>query len=752
MTRWLGVFVVVLAASCSGTEGASCPQGTTQVGGSCRQTCHFDTDCLSSERCDPSLQLCVAGAATTPDSGAANPDAAADSGAANPDAAAANPDATADSGAANPDATTDSGAAGSDATADSGAGGMDSGAADPDATTDSGAAGSDAAADGGATSPDAAVPTDSGGQPAADAGGAADSGIDAGAMMATDGAVPDSGPPPIPCARDQDCASGSVCDLSVPSGRCRPGRACTRDPECARCFDLIGGNRIDCHHGFAAAAYCNANHGNVCTRELSPCEPCATDAECGALPAILGGANNECLTYANGRFCGRSSTVGCPSGYASNMDGQCERVGGCPAARPVCPAAAAGQGCAGTDQICPGEPCAAGGVCRLNGVPGAIGFCEDQCARNSDCGPAAPICHLASGSCQAACTPGSCGGGTVCHVSGLCGPPCSANTDCTSTLGAAFYCNLPGQAPPRIFKPYRDASSCAPLGCERPVDCPAAGMVCDAQQSPPACVSGCFDSQDCLATEQCRLPGAGGPQPSYTTAQCRALSLNPGAGQVGVCCNPGCTNTALHCGVNQWCCGEVGGPYEDPTSCLSGTTGECFDIAPPPSSPFCHQCMSDADCDSGWTFGYNIDPNIAGGQPFQEQEWCLSVAMGVGMCTVTCNPNLPQSGNIGCPRTWSCQPFAPFCFQDADCSGLPCVGADTSLMPPVPGRCQCGSGGQVAAQCPSVYPNLSTLQNPRCELLGASGEMFCVASHHCVPPPVSGSPGGGSNYPMACLL
>jgi hypothetical protein len=592
-------------------------------------------------------------------------------------------------------------------------------------------------------------------------GGATDTGIG----TADSGVHPDADPPdtgPEPCVRDQDCMDGEVCDLTTNPRTCVPGKACTSDNDCSRCFNLTNpGMQEECGHGFHVQAYCDTDRGSVCTRALGPCEPCETDQDCGTLHPILGGAQNKCLDYGGGdKFCGRANTAGCPQGFIDDGAGQCKREDGCPGRIEICPAGTPGQPCQGTDQICAGAECpgTGGAKCTNNDVPGALGVCVNFCAQNSDCPADLPVCNTTNGICIAGCSKDSCAGSQVCHANGFCSMSCSSNMDCEDRFGADFYCNEPAQPPPNVFKAYHDRGSCQRKGCERPVDCGGAGLVCDPSQQPyPACVPGCYTDMDCLSGEQCKDPGAAGPRASYNRAECRALARKTDDETIGVCCNPGCTNRNLQCGFNQWCCGETSSAYEDPLSCGTLTStggaraepGQCFDIAPRPFSPFCVQCQANSDCDSQWVFGYNTDPNINGGMPFQEQEWCQGVAMGLGMCSVTCNPDLAEGGNIGCPRLWNCVPFQPGCFQDADCSGLPCIGADPMNMRP--GSCQCGNSGQVTAQCPSVYPNLDTVTNPRCVELGQNGEMFCVASYHCQPPPLTQDANGNANYPAACL-
>jgi hypothetical protein len=132
--------------------------------------------------------------------------------------------------------------------------------------------------------------------------------------------------------------------------------------------------------------------------------------------------------------------------------------------------------------------------------------------------------------------------------------------------------------------------------------------------------------------------------------------------------------------------------------------------------------------------------------PFQEQEFCTGIAMGLAVCGVTCNPEAEDSG---CPGRWSCGAVFPPCFQDADCGGLTCVGANPEMM--VPGRCKCGENGTPSAACPDVYPNFDRVERPRC--IEAGQDMFCAAAFNCRPPPLRvNMQTGQSNYPAACMF
>lgn len=599
---------------------------------------------------------------------------------------------------------------------------------------------------------------------------------------------PDLGPPP-PCLFDQGgeanrgCEPGFVCNIE--SGECVAGKACTGNADCNSCSALQ--NPESCGHGYPVTSWCDPNHGNVCTRSRSPCEPCQTDAECGLVDQILRRSGdpenpnadtdvNRCLDYGNGeRFCGRPNTIGCPPGFTEDTTtGQCLREQGCAAEPVFCPRSATpGVGCPGRAQICPGEICpnTGGALCSTNNLPGSVGICIGFCQTDADCPADRPVCNPNNGICGQGCTKDSCAPPLVCHLDGFCAPQCASDDDCTMATATnqkiygddtQVYCNLPNRPAPRLYKggagpeAYRDDNSCAPLGCERATDCPSAGRVCDPSLNPPACVDGCFTAEDdCASGFLCKS----GPQGNYNRAACRALPNKTDESEIGVCCNPGCTNRDLQCGGHQFCCGEADSPFADDGMCApltQGSTvaaegGQCFEMERP---PFCQPPSMMAPCSSGWTFGFNQDPNLNGGIPFQEQEFPFQVDTdGDGMadaafCAVTCSPTAPDSG---CPVGWLCSDVSPGCFQDADCGtqGLTCEGEDTTTMPPTPGYCKCGEDGVLAIPCGTTYggpgANLGTIENPRCQDIDGDGigDMQCVAAYNCIPPSIP--------YPMNCL-
>ncbi len=609
-----------------------------------------------------------------------------------------------------------------------------------------------------------------------------------------DAMVVDTGPGP--CQHDQGgpdnrgCDPGEVCNLSMDPPQCVPGHACTTDNDCNVCSDLV--NPQECGHGYHLTAWCDPNHGNVCTRSRAPCEPCETDSDCGRSHPITGGMNT-CVEYAGGeKFCGRPCSQGCPAGFSCNQEGACFRPQGCAEDPVICPRDpddGAGCGRMPPAQICPGVECGIPGqspapACATNDQPGALGICIGFCDSNDDCtDPGLPICNQRNGICIAGCTKGSCPANQVCHSDGFCDAPCTADSDCTDNprYGPNTYCNLPPppvRPPPRYYKGgaqgYRDDNACAPLGCERKTDCAVAGIVCDKTQLPPACVPGCYEGNDCRAGEACKR-GEIGRQ--YSEQECRALETKPdGEGEIGTCCDPGCQDNALDCGFNQFCCGEdkdpaTPEPYEDPATCLPRTAtvatqalaGECFDMG---TNPWCRVCMDNDTCNmprSGWTSGYNDVDGSGPGGLVNEQEFCQGIdPMGpAAICTVTCNPDLFLAGVHTCPRLWTCSPLLIPCFQDADCNGLSCIGANPGMN--IPGACRCGENGAATAVCPTTGL-AGDVDAPRCIERGtqalqgppgsADGEFYCVMAFNCLPPflRVVDPNTGATNYPAACGL
>jgi hypothetical protein len=503
---------------------------------------------------------------------------------------------------------------------------------------------------------------------------------------------------------------------------------------------------------------------------------------------IFGGMNT-CVEYsATEKFCGRPCTQGCPDGFTCGSENVCIRAQGCDPDPVICPQDPNGGADCGRmapSQICPGAECegTGGAQCSTNNQPGALGICIGFCDENSDCtDPGTPICNLRNGICIAGCTKGSCPAAQVCHSDGFCAAPCADDADCTDDpkYGPSTYCNIPpppARPPPRYYKGgpqgYRDDFACAPLGCERKVDCVVPGVVCDLAQAPPACVPGCYENLDCRAGEKCKVPN--GPPPG-TEQECRMLADKPeGESSIGLCCDPGCEDLELDCGFNEFCCGEdkdpaIMEPYENASACLPTTAtaaqalpGECFEMG---TDPWCRTCANAfEECPaSGWSPGFAEYPENSG-MLSQEEEWCYPISMTNAVCTVTCNPDLELLELNMCPRLWGCRPFMMPCFQDADCGGLTCVGANPGMN--IPGACRCGENGAPTATCPMTTLQGFMFDRPRCVEFGTNllssggwpggvtggmpGEFYCVASFHCTPPPLQvDMMTGDTNYPDAC--
>ena len=456
----------------------------------------------------------------------------------------------------------------------------------------------------------------------------------------------------------------------------------------------------------------------------------------------------RCLDYEDGqRFCGRPCGDDCPQGFTCDGE-QCRRPAGCTRNSLICPAADGPQeDCRGTGQICEGTPCpnAAGAICVTNNAPGVLGLCLGTCTADTDCPADRPLCNPRNGICTLPCDKGSCSPDQTCHSDGLCWPACTDDEQCIARDGNT-YCNRPDRAWPTLFKEYRDVGSCAPLGCERAVDCPDLATTCDRTATTPVCTPGCRRSSDCVSGQACKTP----PEGSYDPAQCTSFPDHDEAIGVGICCQVGCSDRQFQCGINEFCCGEPDSPFASAADCpptMSAPTeaGECFDM---PVDPFCQPCTpGTAGCSAAWSFGKNVDPAYNNGLPFDEQSFCFSVGAGVGVCSVGYRPSAPD---FGAPRGWSCGPYVVPCFSAVDCDGLECVGASTGRA----GACRCGEGDGEDQPCSSSARLLpESVLRPRCRTVpnppvgAAEDDRFCIAAYTCQPP--SNAP---ETYPATCGL
>lgn len=159
--------------------------------------------------------------------------------------------------------------------------------------------------DGGAS--DAGASSDAG-----DGGGApADAGVDSGASdggTSADASAPDAGSfdlGEVACRTHAECASGQVCDLDAPGGRCQ---SCTGTGSCSAGYECLFG---------------------TCLLE------CSTDADCNV--------GMRCANFAESRYCAPRSCASCPAPY------EC-RAGSC--ARPLC-----ASGACPAPLVCSGTHC-----------------------------------------------------------------------------------------------------------------------------------------------------------------------------------------------------------------------------------------------------------------------------------------------------------------------------------------------------------------------------------------------------------
>lgn len=185
--------------------------------------------------------------------------------------------------------------------------------------------------------------------------------------------------------------------------------------------------------------------------------------------------------------------------------------------------------------------------------------------------------------------------------------------------------------------------------------------------------------------------------------------------------DPSGCQTRSECGSGEFCCGEATTPYANLSACGEEVeAGACFDA---PADVFARRCTRDDECAA-----------VALGSPDPEGiSLCRPRGRsGTGFCTVACDPELRDPG---CPSQWSCGSLFVTCFSDEECGleGLTCVGANPGLL--VPGRCQCGSGGEQVEACQDEGAG-GPLEGARCVLDPESetGAMFCRLGHQCRPP------------------
>lgn len=361
-------------------------------------------------------------------------------------------------------------------------------------------------------------------------------------------------------------------------------------------------------------------------------------------------------------------------------------------------AGAAGQGQTGTD--CP------------EGQEGCVCYSNGSCDFGSLC--RGSLCERAVGEADQPCFPNA---------------TCSAGLECVERAEGDV-CRRPGQGSigEACFSrvPLGDGLRCrsATARCEDDLIC--AGGVGDACGSGAPCQRRltCEDGA-CASSE---VSDAGAAEPADAAAPPDAgWAGGPDAGlapsDLGLAFDAGAPCLfRSECGVGQFCCGEPGTHYADPSRCreTGGTfasSGECFDA---PSEIYERPCAIHEDC--------NPAPELSPAE--SGASLCVPWSGVAGQCSAPCDAT---DMDPACPNGWSCAPGFASCFSSADCGGLglDCVGANPILGRP--GRCRCGGSGEPLLSCTST---VAGAEGPggTCAPDGP-GDFFCKLTDHCVPPP-----------------
>jgi hypothetical protein len=281
---------------------------------------------------------------------------------------------------------------------------------------------------------------------------------------------------------------GSGVDVCLPAEGCRlTGTWCSSDQSCCgggtnpngsvTCsgLDVDAGITGRCDQGQA----CNPA-GNICGAQVLP------DGGINAPQDCCDGKKAVCKTDSSGipRCFGGGST-NCPTGYGDPDAGCC---------------IAAGQECQFKDQCCGGAPC----------VPGSDGVLR--------------------------CTVGSCAAvGAACEPTSS---TCCSGTECRTTSGGTYACQLPKPDAGTGDAGVPDAGTCSANGAT----CTTAGQCC---------------SQLCTAGK-CQTPAACQPQGAVCTSTadcCSGFSCNIPAGPGSGTCEPSvCTGAGQTCQTATDCC------------------------------------------------------------------------------------------------------------------------------------------------------------------------------------------------------
>lgn len=393
---------------------------------------------------------------------------------------------------------------------------------------------------------------------------------------------------PNDCSQDSECGANFRCDHEM--RRC----VCTSDAACpgkycnaftGLCVETVGGckSNADC----ASGQYCNTAL-RTCKPITPFCQPCKTDAECGAASACAAhpdypGAGTFCVSACNGGAC--ASPLACRQSAGKSLcfpQNACGVSNACiPDSLRPCSAdpdcADPGQACDSSLHACiaRSRTCPPGDSCD----PQAR-LCKQQCTTDDDC--LRTIEHAPGYQCRAnACflrtlcnADSDCTSGQICDAnpdgSKSCRPGCVSNTDCP--LGTS--CNDDPTHP-----------RCRP-GCAQNADC-ALNTVC----SNGACVSATAScsSQACQDTAVCAI---GGTCVNDCCVEANLSTLCPPSGLCGSCPATGCNiNCASSCyPMNLGPCSTLAQCSQFPGAVCNATLGQCQVLAH--LSP----CSSDADC------------------------------------------------------------------------------------------------------------------------------------------------------------
>ncbi len=553
--------------------------------------------------------------------------------------------------------------------------------------------------------------------------------------VSVDDSIVNSEPVAQGCRRDIDCEKGSVCDVyevqyfdgNPVLGACVSATGCKSNKDCEKCGPLAT-DKADCGFGGYYNAWCDLKRGNeegsgICLRELGPCEKCETDEQCGFNAENRSVANKCAKNEKTGdAFCQINCKGGlnCPKGFGCVNDVCVSQTG------KTCEDIANMHFC-NSDTNCdqPGKECCYehGEYCINNKDPGSVGICWPICKSDHDC-TGKEVCKEKTGACILGCEKGTCASQKVCHIDGECADKCASNeanidnkglititstsvvnkcvnadgtgclNECQKKYGTEFtVCNIPGTSG---FKADEDNYSCVQQGCRENSDCQSR-QYCDTTHKPNSCKDGCITASDCKSREEC----CDAIDP--LTLECvRTDKTKPAQ-----CIYPGCKNRTLDCAENQFCCGEVGSPYDDTSKCPVGVIiGDCFDA---PNPPWCVlNCENNDSCE------------VRAG----ETGLCFQTMAG-NICGVGCKMN---DDSKGCPRNWFCTPYAFPCMQTSDCTvpGSECKDADVTNQ--IPGYCTC------------VPNQIGCPDGSRCESFSfmVDGEMKtinkCIMAYNCSPP------------------